>query len=166
MIEYELNMIYAYTHIHRFAGTGITHPSFWACGRFHQWDWGDEHRPASCFGVISFMESEKCGDFHLKLAETCGLFITYILYPTNSNYLAISGHFLSLPWGLRWIGLTMHPAWRHEGFRIPAKTFKRRRQGGCGAPYGKLDLFHCYTIFGNNEFPGLITLWLFYIAMV
>ena len=136
MIEYELNMIYAYTHIHRVAGTGITHPSFWACGRFHQWDWGDEHRPASCFGVISFMESEKCGDFHLKLAETCGLFITYILYPTNSNYLAISGHFLSLPWGLRkkkrsaaWGGL-VSPCILHGDTKVSESLRKRSRGAG------------------------------------
>ena len=104
-----------------------------------------------CFGVISFMESEKCGDFHLKLAETCGLFITYILYPTNSNYLAISGHFLSLPWGLRWIGLTMHPAWRHEGFRIPAKTFKRRRQGARAAVGLPMESWTCSIVTPSLE---------------
>jgi hypothetical protein len=120
------------------------------------------------------MESEKCGDFHLKLAETCGLFITYILYPTNSNYLAISGHFLSLPWGLRKKnGPRLEVDWSHHASCMETRRFQNpcenvqeapgarapgARAPGCGAPYGKLDLFHCYTIFGNNDFPGLIQL--------
>ena len=163
--EYDI-CTWSYTHIHRDICSGDWHHpsqflSLWAFSRVGPsvrlgW-WTSTGQLFRCDKLYGIREV-----WRFPSETGWNLWVVHHLY-TISNEFQLSGHIWPFPQpplgaekkktgrGLRWIGLTMHPAWRHEGFRIPAKTFKRRRAPGRRAVGLPMESWTCSIVTPSLE---------------
>ena len=168
--EYDI-CTWSYTHIHRDICSGDWHHpsqfvSLWAFSRVGPsvrlgW-WTSTGQLFRCDKLYGIREVWR---FPSEIGWN--VWVVHHLY-TISNEFQLSGHiwpFPQPPLGAekKKNAPRLEVDWSHHASCMETRRFQNpcenvQEAPGCGAPYGKLDLFHCYTIFGNNDFPGLIRL--------